>query len=366
MCVVIGKYTSLEAVLAAQGRKIPVNKPSDFITFAQGKENIKDLLGLETITEVEAWKETFEKHCGPPKELVGTLDKGRRTIVGHLKTRTSQATAATRKSEKEQERAQIAHAKAKATAVAKRLRAPAPPVVDHSCPIASLNVGLFSVVLKVKDFTRSCLGTEPVLLDADSTKPIAAWIGEPKVMDALTEFANKYKKTSDFKDTGRMQLPFTDKSVKTVTNTMVEAMKPADNVDISTMAGGATFKKQIWAFGWSETMVNAAFTPQCASLLRILAGGEVDIFITDPASLLALGPPLSQESDTPTLLKAFGNLSVGNLKWMGEAGHNVYQCRLLAPCAIWIPQGSLALEVVRRGPLMYENERFLIVYKITF
>ena len=113
-------------------------------------------------------------------------------------------------------------------------------------------------------------------------------------------------------------------------------------------------------------MVNAAFTPQCASLLRILAGGEVDIFITDPASLLALGPPLSQESDTPTLLKAFGNLSVENLKWMGEAGHNVYQCRLVAPCAIWIPQGSLALEVVRRGPLMYENERFLIVYKITF
>ena len=352
-CMVRVQHETLQDALKAHGRKVPVRQPSDFITHQEGFDHIQKVLAMEFVSQVEAWAEQQSKYCTPPKELLSALSKGQKSVSGHIKARASKLANEQKKKKREEEKAQLVAAKARAKAAATTILRPTASINSQQCAIAEVNIGLFTNIKCLGLFEKEHLGDEPVLLQVEKTKPLAVWLGDEKVNTALLSWANQYKKMTDLKDGGRCQRPWQDKPAKAATATMLEAVSPLDPVDISSVSGGGSFHKQVWAFGFAETMVHASFTPQCGSLLRILIGGELDVYCVDVAALTALGSPLSESSDTAALVEAFVGMTKEQAKELQEKGFHVHHTIMRAPSAIWIPQGCLVIEKTRKGPLVY-------------
>ena len=75
---------------------------------------------------------------------------------------------------------------------------------------------------------------------------------------------------------------------------------PAELADLSNIAGGKAFAANIWMIGFHPGMGYAGFTPNQASMLRLMNLGNIRLLLIEPMSLLAV---LADEDKKPAELK---------------------------------------------------------------
>ena len=119
----------------------------------------------------------------------------------------------------------------------------------------------------------------------ENTETVDLWRGGDAVAKPLTAFGGQYKKTKDAQTTGRAQFPFQVGCGLEQTQDMMNALRPANEVCISAIAGGDKFAKSNWMFGCVPGMKWAGLPPNAAAQTRVMVIGTMQLLLLDVVKL---------------------------------------------------------------------------------
>ena len=139
------------------------------------------------------------------------------------------------------------------------------------------------------------LESNSISSDADLSLPfvlrksshLQAWTSQPILLQTMTNFGARYKKTAGFGVTGKVTMPYVARAGKEVTEKFfADVVSPAQEkiVDISEFAPG--WMGTSWMYGLSPKTSFAGLSPNSAAFLKVLLYGELDMYCLGVADVL--------------------------------------------------------------------------------
>ena len=257
------------------------------VTYKEGDDHIQGILSYETVAELDVFRAQFADRLAAARELNAALKKGERAVAA-VQTKRKQAVVAARKKESaEEEKEQLLASHRAAERAAATIRDPAQQAQKRA-HISNVSSDVFSapVTLTENNSLTLELMAKPVLLA--EVPAFKTWAAKEETHNCMTNYAGQFKKMTDYKETQRTQGPVKDKACAAIALKAFESFAPTSEqqVDITTVSGGGSFAKQLWMWGWSESMSRASFAPQCAALLRTLHGGHIEVYMTSTSEFV--------------------------------------------------------------------------------
>lgn len=182
-----------------------------------------------------------------------------------------------------------------------------------------------------------------------SSEAFYLWASDPKMQKSLTALGSQYKtkNNDEAAPNGRSQYPIEAANGLESTEALIRTknISPAQTVDISSIAGGESFQKAAWMFGYTPEMTHDGLAPNCGAMMRWLAFGAFHCAAINTLQMVGfMRDEKKDEEYMPTLeeLQAFiDNLSSDLLARMNSAGVQICRADVekAAPNHPWIYGG---------------------------
>ena len=345
--------TTFDELFKQHPRKIPVIDPKNLVTRAEMLDELDSVLELETVSEVNKFQSVWAARMQASKSLQQTLKKGESCVTGHIKRAKSTVAAATKRDQAKSEKAQITKVRQMAQKAADRINNPAAASRQNQ-QIVKISFGEFSSV-KTQDSVvgRVTVGDDPMIIT--NWDMLAAWFS--KTGQDMTDYAQQYSKTVDYREQGRTQSPVTEPTTKNANDKLFQSLDVGSPVDISSVSGGSTFMRRTWYWGYAMTVCEGSLLPQAAAMARMVVAGTLTCYMISCQDLLKVTEPgISLDA----LSAAVAGLTLAQLNQWQAKGANVYHAEVTpssaAPSMLYIPQGWFVYEVAnaKEGePLLY-------------
>lgn len=254
----------------------PVTSITTFYTWPQLAAFSEKILVMDSAVLIEAAVEEFKQLAKTTEQWIESYTKSANDIGGYLSGKSRQAANDEEKQKKDAEKAEIKAAKDKAKEASKTLKS------QEQLKGAIFNIDS-NQFLSVPEVTVLSLHSR----QADMSKPwivrqsdeVVQYKDIPSMVLRLSEYGGSYKKSGHvFKEEGRTQQPMAAREGKEETDVMFSKFLPEKcAVDLSSLAFGASFMQIVWLFGYAHDFVGCFLTPNAASMLKVLAHGQVKL-----------------------------------------------------------------------------------------
>ena len=310
---------------------------------------LPELLDLEGESEVADWKKEFDKALAAGRLLATGITKADGAVKLHINNKRGKITRDDRKAKTELEKAQLQDTRTRSKAIAKKIAAPKEAAV---LPLTQVSFLSFTPVTRFTGEAKPEATSDPIIFT--NTVFLDTWLGSDTVQSDMASFGGVYKKELD---DGRMQKQITKEKLANVTKVLFEHVKPEGHEDVSSISVGKSFERSMFFFGWEVAMHHCAFLPQCATMLRMMFAGAVDVYMIhvedlEKADLCEFNngeakAPLSE------IRTKFAEMKSDDVEKALEKGAKIFYTRLQAGALLLIPQGMLVLESAHQGPLLF-------------
>ena len=144
------------------------------------------------------------------------------------------------------------------------------------------------VSMKVEKADSISSGTDlslPLILE--SCSHVQEWSGNAALLQVMTNFGARYKKTPNFDTLGKITQPLAPKAGKEATEKLfMSIMNPVNGKIVDLSAFAASWMAASWIFGCAPKRCFASFAPNCAACLRVLMYGEIEVFALPATGIL--------------------------------------------------------------------------------
>lgn len=112
---------------------------------------------------------------------------------------------------------------------------------------------------------------------AGAVDSVNVCLGDSKAQKALAVWAGQYKRAIAQAKTDTVTCPLKTKEGKEEVDDMFASLMPKDGetADISSVAGGNVFTKNVWLFAEASELKCLSFLPNHAAMIKILACGKI-------------------------------------------------------------------------------------------
>jgi len=328
----------------------PVTSITTFYTHPQLAAFIERVLTMDSAVAIEAAAEEFKVISKTTEQWLKSYGKSASDIGGYLTGKTRQAQKDEEQKKKDAEKAELKVARGEAKAATKTLR----NQEQLKGAIFSIEANRF---LSVPEVTVASVHAQ-FIGSADMSKPwiirqspeVKAFKEAPSMVLRLSEYGGSYKKSGHgFKEEGRTQQPMAAREGKEETQALCARFLPERAcVDISSLAFGSAFMQTVWMFGYSHDFVGCFPTPNSASMLKVLAHGQVKLIAFAVSELAAHFGSANMDDLAKSMLKMKAE-EVADVSKISPG----YATTVMAGDAIHVPAGWLVCEMSSQGALIY-------------
>lgn len=329
----------------------PVTSITTFYTHPQLAAFIEKVLTMDSAVAIEAAAEEFKVISKTTEQWLKSYGKSASDIGGYLTGKTRQAQKDEEQKKKDAEKLELKLARDKAKEATKTLRNQ-----------EQLKGAIFSIesnrFLSVPEVTVASVHAPQFIGSADMSKPwiirqspeVKAFKEAPSMVLRLSEYGGSYKKSGHgFKEEGRTQQPMAAREGKEETQALCAKFLPERAcVDISSLAFGSAFMQTVWMFGYSHDFVGCFPTPNSASMLKVLAHGQVKLIAFAVAELAAHFGATNIDDLAKSILK----MKAEQVEDVSKISPG-YATTVMAGDAIHVPAGWLVCEMSSQGALIY-------------
>ncbi|CAE7334150.1 unnamed protein product [Symbiodinium pilosum] len=213
------------------------------------------------------------------------------------------------------------------------------------------------------------LESNSISSDADLSLPfvlrksshLQAWTSQPILLQTMTNFGARYKKTAGFDVTGKVTMPYVARAGKEVTEKFfADVVSPVQEkiVDISEFAPG--WMGTSWMYGLSPKTSFAGLSPNSAAFLKVLLYGELDMYCLGVADVLDAfkSAKLSIPKTSAELEQALEALDESSWKSLGV---KPFHHKLVREDIVYVPTGHVLLERTGASTMIYGARKSFIV-----
>lgn len=329
----------------------PVTSITTFYTHPQLAAFIEKVLTMDSAVAIEAAAEEFKVISKTVEQWLKSYGKSASDIGGYLTGKTRQAQKDEEQKKKDAEKLELKLARDKAKEATKTLR----NQEQLKGAIFSIEANRF---LSVPEVTVASVHAPQFIGSADMSKPwiigqcpeVKAFKEAPSMVLRLSEYGGSYKKSGHgFKEEGRTQQPMAAREGKEETQALCAKFLPERAcVDISSLAFGSAFMQTVWMFGYSHDFVGCFPTPNSASMLKVLAHGQVKLIAFAVAELAAHFGATNIDDLAKSILK----MKAEQVEDVSKISPG-YATTVMAGDAIHVPAGWLVCEMSSQGALIY-------------
>eukprot|EP00913_Durusdinium_trenchii_P011745 g11031.t1 len=191
--------------------------------------------------------------------------------------------------------------------------------------------------------------SEPFVLSKSSL--YAAWTNNATLLQVMTNFGARYKKSPSLDSTGKVAQPFATKQGKEPTEKFFgDAMMLVRKSIVDISEHTPNWMSTSWMFGLAPKRVFIGFAPNCAAMLRCLMYGEVEVFCLPVAKFVQAvkdkHPSVVQSGDSDFWTK------LGLKPWF----HNLKKEEIM-----FTPTGHMVIEKTGQASMIYGARKSFII-----
>ena len=261
-----------------------------------------ECFACEEIKDFHKFQDKFDDAVEVAADLMAAVTGPAGDILQHNKTKLKQNERKAKADEIAKQKAMLKKVREDAAAAAAAIREKAGLKGKEKPALFSINVAECGGLTPTATFKAlpqhgSEAWLKPFIVK--SYEELTLLLGNAKVQKALSAYGGAYKKAlgKSKEERGRHQERIEDTAELEACQTVLGSGLP--QCDISGVDGGEPFMKGSFHFGYaaSPNMMFVGMTPNCASVVKILAVGEVHMLMIDlkslhTASAEKVGPPL--------------------------------------------------------------------------
>jgi hypothetical protein len=347
----VAKQQTLRGVLGGMpASERPVTDLKTMYTKAELDDFVDKLPGMDSPVKVEDAVDQFKIFKRTFDQYLKAYKKSALDIKGYLTTKARQAQRETEKTKKDAEKQELAATKAKAREAADIIK----KSEQHRGAIFSIPANKW---LGIPDVTVGAVFSQNA--EANMDKPwmikgsdvVKTWREMPSIILKLSEYGGSYKKigAANMKEDGRTQSLMSAQNGKEETDAVLAKIVPLGcQVDISGMQSGSNFMQSTWMFGYSPDMCGCWPTPNSASMLKLLAHGQVQVLAF---SLVGL-PEFFKLDSMDDICKALIKAKVDEVDGLVGSSPGYFGV-MEAGDALHVPAGWVVCERCTGGALIY-------------
>jgi len=363
---------SLQAFMQENKRyKVISGEVCDLQPLGRMAARLEEFGALEDTDEFLKMKADFLKKLKAGGEVAASLSKASNDVKSHLSTKKNEQVRSMKRKSDDDQKAAVKKARDEVTAAATNIKKKKAEEKSQAKSIFSIDTSEVPAMPTLMGDATSPDWEKPFVRRNSEAFDLMA--SDTKIQKALTALGAQYKQKGNDSSTphGMSQYPIEAATGLECADALIATahISPPKLLDISCVAGGASFHKAAWMFGYAPEMKWDGLSPNCSALQRWLFFGAyrcVAINTADMVRHLAESAGQDPKDYTPTFdeLQTFVDaLTPEIFKTMKDKGIAMFAADVQRRESLFIPLGWWCIEQsLPNHPLIYGVRKSYMTY----